>query len=90
MVYQTISCAQYQINVLKFVNVIIKYLLAVTEDKIKDEIGSSCAQHQINVLKFMNAIIKYLLAVTEDEIKDEAGNSQDDTTAGQNDEYHCH
>ena len=50
----------------------------------------SCAQHQINVFEFMNAIIKYLLAVTEDKIKDEAGSSQDDTTAGQEDDYHCH
>ena len=49
----------------------------------------SCAQHQINVFEFMNAIIKYLLAVTEDKIKDEAGSSQDDTTAGQEDDYHC-
>jgi len=33
--------------------------------------------------------IKCLLAVTEDKIKDEAGSSQDDTTAGQEDDYHC-
>jgi len=32
--------------------------------------------------------IKCLLAVTEDKIKDEAGGSQDDTTAGQEDDYH--
>ena len=39
--YQTNSCAQCQINVLNFINAIIKYLLMITEDKIKDESGSS-------------------------------------------------
>jgi len=39
--YQTNSCGQCQINVLKFMNTIIKYLLTITEDKIKDETGSS-------------------------------------------------
>ena len=39
--YQTNSCTQCQINVLKFMNAIIKYLLMITEDKIKDETGSS-------------------------------------------------
>ena len=39
----------------------------------------------------LNAInYRCLLAVMEDKIKDEAGSSQDDTTAGQEDNYHCH
>jgi len=38
----------------------------------------------------VSVAIECLLAFTEDKVKDEAGSSQEDTTAGQEDDYHCH